>query len=94
MENKIKTATRIIKGHLKEAFNMEDKLYRERIKICKECPLYKESNIGPICNPNLYLNAETGEYRYAPKEGFTKGCGCRLNAKTRLEDGHCPSGKW
>lgn len=85
----------IIKGHLNEMFNLEDELSKERLEICKNCPLFLEHNIkGWICNPSLWLNAETGESNESYKEGMVKGCGCRLKAKTRLVDAHCPCKKW
>lgn len=48
----------IIDGHVNEMFNANEGLYEERMKICKECPLYKETPVGPICNPKLYINKE------------------------------------
>lgn len=87
-------ASQIIKGHIKEFLNMEKDLAKKRLAICKVCPLYKETNIGPICNPNLYLNPQTMETRHSPKTGYLKGCGCRLNAKIRLQDANCPTEQW
>lgn len=84
----------IIKGHLKEFFSMNEITSKQRMQICKECPLYKESNIGPICNPNLYIDGDTNAWRYSPAEGYTRGCGCRLEAKTREDSEHCPAHKW
>lgn len=48
----------IIDGHVNEMFNANEELYEKRMKICKECPLYKETPVGPICNPKLYINKE------------------------------------
>lgn len=84
----------IIEGHVNEVFGFNASTAETRMNICRECPLYKETNIGPICNPNLYIDGKTDMWRYSPAEGYTKGCGCRLNAKTRVDDEHCPAYKW
>lgn len=46
----------IISGHVNEAINKNEDLSEKRLAICKECPLYKETPMGPICNPRLYIN--------------------------------------
>lgn len=68
----------------------------KRLEICESCPIYKEINkiVGGVCSSYLYLNPITGEISTKFKEGFFRGCGCRLNAKTRLKNQKCPSGKW
>lgn len=78
----------IIDGHVNEMFNANEGLYEERMKICKECPLYKETPVGPICNPKLYINKE-GKTSAYKKDGYVRGCSCRLSAKTRLIHGKC-----
>lgn len=85
---------KIIKGHLNEVMGNNDSLYEKRIAICKACPLFKQTKTGPVCNPKLYLDPVTNEYSMIEREGYFKGCGCRLNAKTRDEDSKCPSSKW
>lgn len=84
----------ILTGHLNELLGRGEDLSGARLLVCKDCPLYKETKLGPQCNPALYLNAETGETSVTKKEGYIRGCGCRLNAKTRNEDAECPNGKW
>ena len=49
--------------------------------------------MGPICNPKLYMN-ENGETSDYQRIGFKRGCGCRLNAKTRLQYAKCTHGRW
>jgi len=89
-------ASQIVRAHIKEALNQGLPLSEARMKICRTCPLFDQGVFGPICNPNLYLNPITNETSYIVKQGFTKGCGCRLNAKTRIEDAECPMNppKW
>ena len=65
--------------------------YEERVNICKASPLYKDL-YGGQCNPNLWLNPETNEVSNRYKDGFIKGCGCRILSKAR--NGHCTVGKW
>ena len=84
----------IVKGHVNELLNNNDKLSEMRMKICRKCPLYKEKWYGPICNHKLWLNVETGETSEEPKEGYINGCMCRLEAKTRDIDSECTIKKW
>lgn len=80
----------IIDGHIKEIKDENVDLFNNRMSICKKCPLYKETTFGPICNGSLYINKEDKEsISNVPRIGFTKGCGCRLNAKTRLKHARC-----
>ena len=44
----------IISGHVNEAINKNEDLSEKRLAICKECPLYKETPMGPICNPRFW----------------------------------------
>jgi hypothetical protein len=85
----------IVKGHFNELFDYEGELSKERMLVCKACPLLiMKPGIGPVCNSALYLNIATGDTSEAPKDGYKRGCGCRLNAKTRVADASCPLGKW
>lgn len=84
----------IIKGHYNELFGKEDDLSKERMAICHNCPLLIWSTLGWRCNSNLYLDPITLEVSEQPKEGFIPGCNCRLEAKTRVPENHCPVGKW
>lgn len=85
--------TDIIKGHVNEVFDENRTLFENRMEICKQCPLYKGTAMGPICNPKVYMN-EDGETSDYQRPGFKKGCGCRLNAKTRLQYATCTHGRW
>ena len=49
----------ILQGHVNEAFNREEDLSRSRLAICKQCPLYKESEaFGPTCDSNKYISPD------------------------------------
>ena len=86
---------RIVVGHYNEIMNKHEDVANSRMEICKRCPLLTHSpEWGPICNPNLYLNVQTMETKEQPTEGFKKGCGCRLKAKTRDLESHCPNNLW
>ena len=64
----------IIDGHLKELFNKEEDLSKQRVNICKSCPLYKiDSILGEICNSKLYLNLETNQVSTYPRKGYYNG---------------------
>ena len=85
----------IIEGFYNRIMNNENELLNERLKICKECKLYKEDNIlGPVCNRDLYLNPKTNETSVFHKEGYTRGCGCILKSKLRVKDAKCIINKW
>ena len=84
----------IIDGHVKEALGSNQDISDVRMQICRECPLYKQTAMGPVCNSRLWLNKDTGQVSNISKPGFKNGCGCRLNAKTRLSYTHCPLNKW
>jgi hypothetical protein len=85
----------IIEGHLKELFNKEEELSEKRLKICKVCPLYKnDSLLGEICNSKLYFNPEINKISNYPRQGYYNGCGCRIQAKSRLINAKCPLNKW
>lgn len=82
--------TDIINGHVNEALGKNNDIKEERMSICKKCPLYKETPMGPICNPRLYINEmDKKSVSDRPKIGYKRGCGCRLTAKTRLPNGKC-----
>lgn len=83
----------IVTGHIKEALNLDRDLSEQRMAICYSCPLYS-SKLGGICNNKLWLNPITGDVSTRYKDGYKNGCSCRLNAKTRLPDAHCPLDKW
>lgn len=78
----------IVEGHVNEAFKRNEKLFEKRMKICKVCPLYKDTALGPVCNPNLYIN-EAGDVSTIRKPGYVKGCSCRLSSKTRAVNAKC-----
>ena len=50
--------------------------------------------MGGICNPHLYIHPDTEDVSVYEKPGYIKGCGCRLQAKTRLIDAKCIINKW
>lgn len=85
----------ILQGHINEALGLNTDMYQTRIKICKNCPLYKiDIQWGEMCNSKLWYNLETGDISSTKKDGYVNGCGCRLKAKTRLPNAFCPVGKW
>lgn len=95
MVNKlISKSSDIVNGHVKELLGLNVDLYSNRIKICKQCPLYKNTFIGEICNSKLWYNPITKDVSLNKKDGYVNGCGCRLRAKTTLINSKCPINKW
>lgn len=68
-------------------------MLEKRLNICKQCPLWKETITGPICNPNKWINPEDGKTSYFPKDGYIKGCGCALKHKCADPKSKCIIGK-
>ncbi len=83
----------IAEGHLNELFDKNRDISVQRMQICLKCPLYK-SAFGGQCNPRLWLNPINGDVSNIRLDGYYKGCGCRLQAKTRVSSAHCPVKKW
>lgn len=83
----------IVQGHINELLSINTDISVERLNICYQCPLYS-SKLGGICNNKLWLNIQTGDVSTIQKDGYKRGCGCRVKAKTRLVNATCPLGKW
>ena len=83
----------IVGGHVKEFLELNEDLYLERIKICKQCPLYLDK-LGGMCDSSLWINPDTNETSDIPLYGWFRGCGCRLRAKARNKDNQCIINKW
>lgn len=83
----------IVSGHVNELLGLNKDISQERMKICKTCPLYKPS-FGGVCNHSLWLNPQTLDISDRAKPGYIRGCGCRLNSKTRLPYASCPAHRW
>lgn len=84
----------ILDGHTNELLGLNKDASEARMKICKQCPLFKKTIVGPICNSRLWLDLETGEISTTKKDRYKNGCGCRLEAKTTLLSAVCPINKW
>lgn len=84
----------IAQGHYNEFTNKEQELSQKRLKICKECPLYTESILGPMCDSKKCYDPDSKVISTLPESGFICGCGCRLKAKTTLEHAKCVLNKW
>ena len=83
----------IVDGHTKNLFNINEDLRNNRLKICRQCPLFSRK-FGGMCNNKLWLNPITKDVSLDKKDGYVKGCGCILSAKTRLPNAVCPADKW
>lgn len=84
----------IILGHVDEVLNRNEALSKQRLAICAKCPLLNDSVFGKICDSKKYFNPDTKKSSYLPFTGAIHGCGCRLDAKTRRPDEHCPAKLW
>lgn len=87
----------IISGHFNElrsklgmANQDEEIVFSVREEICNACPLKNGNN----CNTQKWIHPQTLEVSNGPKDGFIRGCGCRLSAKQRSKYSLCPAGFW
>jgi hypothetical protein len=83
----------IANGHIKEVLNLNEELSKNRLEICYKCPLFSK-RLGGICSSKLWLNVNTGDVSSTAKEGYIRGCNCRMLAKTRIPNARCVAGKW
>lgn len=83
----------IVNGHVNELLGLNKDISEERIKICYKCPLFSPK-YGGLCNSKLYIDPTTNEISTKPKDGYVRGCGCRLQAKTSLLNAKCIIDKW
>ena len=93
IEDVLTQGGQIIKGHVNEVLGLNQDIAQTRINICKVCPIYS-TKFGGICNNKLYLNPENNDVSFAPKEGYVRGCACRVQAKASIPSEHCVAGKW
>lgn len=63
----------------------------ERLKICKNCPIYTHDG---RCNSNLWINPDTNDVSTYARIGYIRGCNCIINVKARNLHNHCIAGKW
>lgn len=86
----------IIEGHVNELLDVNSQIAKPRLKICKLCGLYSQNRLmgWMECNSKLWLNPETNDVSREKKDGYVKGCGCRISAKIRVSAERCPAGKW
>ena len=81
----------IAEGFINNALGKGEDLFQKRIDVCRQCKLHKVDSIfGETCNSKLYLNPETNQTSTYPRKGYYNGCGCRLQAKSRLKSAKCP----
>lgn len=83
----------VIEGAANAVLKKNSDISEERMEICKNCPLYT-TRMGGMCNSKLWLDPQTGDISLYERPGYYKGCGCKLDFKTRVRSEECPAGKW
>lgn len=83
----------IAEGWVNDALKLEQDLYNQRIPICKNCPLYSESKLGPMCDAKKCIDGNEVLSSY-PGNGKTCGCGCFIEKKVRVKNSKCVRGLW
>lgn len=86
----------IIEGHVNELFDINSQIAQPRLKICKACRLYDQNRLTGWmeCTSKLWLDPWTNDTSKEEKDGYVRGCGCRISAKIRVANESCPAGKW
>ena len=69
---------------------MRESSIKERLAICKECPIY----INDRCNSRFWINPDTDEVSTYARTGFVRGCNCFIAIKAKNPGSHCVAGKW
>jgi hypothetical protein len=87
-------AKNLVPGYVSKFFGLNKNYKKERLLICKKCPLFFNKNGTYICNSSLYMNPNNGDVSIEEKEGYKRGCGCVLDYKTGIINEKCPLGKW
>ena len=70
---------------------MQELNTKERLEICKKCPIFSTSG---RCNSNLWINPNTNEVSTYAKIGYIRGCNCFIEVKAKNPHNHCIAGKW
>ena len=79
----------IIKAKIYDKYkNRNTEWYKERKKICKECPL-NSKNLKENKNFRYYILSFLNF-----RNSFCTYCGCEINAKISVEEENCPTDKW
>lgn len=60
----------------------------KRMEICRACPLFEIDGEFSICCNTKYINKDE-EWSYIKKKGYVRGCGCKLEYKTKNPMAHC-----
>ena len=63
-----------------------------RLQICNECPICKQTEYGPKCDGDWFINKEN-EVSKRPRTGFKRGCNCYMKYKAVISTNHCVIGK-
>lgn len=92
--NSFEQVGQIAEGWAKDIVKAEQELHDTRMEICKKCPLYSESSLGPKCDAKKCFNTKRNEVTLYPGSDITCGCGCFLDKKTRVKDSKCVLNKW
>ena len=90
--NSIKQVGQIAEGWTNYALGREQELSEQRMKICRECPLYNSKK--DTCDSKRCWDTKANKLTDMPGKDVICGCGCRLQAKSRLEKAKCPIKKW
>lgn len=84
----------MLNENVNRIMNQNEDLHQKRMQICKQCGLYKESALGPMCNSKAYVKKYENDIKYHPEPGYVRGCGCLIDKKSRYPQSTCPAGKW
>lgn len=100
MDNKLKTISHIIEGHLNNTLDKVGMLPEDtkalgdiRFEKCERC----DTTPHPASPPSPEGEGKRSDVFFGPglRAGrFCNSCGCDMQAKTKVVDAKCPIGRW
>lgn len=76
--------TNIVNGHLNELLGNNEEIAKARIRICKKCPIMKDSFMGYVCSSKLWLNLKQEIYQQNVKMVINVDAGVDLMLKLEI----------
>lgn len=76
--------TNIVNGHLNELLGNNEEIAKARIRICKKCPIMKDSFMGYVCSSKLWLNPKQEIYQQNVKMVINVDAGVDLMLKLEI----------
>ena len=90
--NSMEQVGQIAEGWTKHALGITPDFAEERMKICKQCPLYNKEK--DTCDKKRCWDKENQSVVSYPGKNIVCGCGCYMRAASKVLHKKCVLGKW